>query len=63
MSNRILELVYELATPLTYQLSKQQIRSLVGVNNIFASTGDTSVEYRRDPSLIINEILSRLNNV
>ena len=57
------KLKFPLATPLTYQLSKQQIRSLVGENNIFASTGDVSVEYRRDPSLIINEILSRLNNV
>lgn len=41
------QLVYELTTPLTYQLSKQQIRSLVGENNIFASTGDSIVDYRK----------------
>ena len=38
--------VYELATPLTYQLSKQQIRSLVGENNIFADTGEVAVEWQ-----------------
>ena len=41
------QLVYELATPLTYQLSKQQIKSLVGENNIFADTGDSVVDYRK----------------
>ena len=41
------QLVYELATPLTYQLSKQQIRSLVGENKIFADTGDSVVDYRK----------------
>lgn len=47
--------VYPLATPLTYQLSKQQIRSLVGENNIFASTGAIKkVEYQ--PDNIVGEI-------
>lgn len=39
--------VYPLATPLTYQLSKQQIKSLVGENNFFANTGDSVVDYRK----------------
>ena len=46
-NNITTSIVYELATPLTYQLSKQQIRSLVGVNNIFADTGDSIVDYRK----------------
>ena len=41
------QFVYPLATPLTYQLSKQQIRSLVGENKIFADTGDSVVDYRK----------------
>lgn len=41
-----MQIVYELATPLTYQLSKQQIKSLVGVNNIFADTGEVAVEWQ-----------------
>jgi hypothetical protein len=40
------QLVYELATPITYQLSKQQIRSLVGENNVFADTGEVAVEWQ-----------------
>ena len=42
-----IQVVYELATPLTYSLTKQQIRSLVGVNNFFADTGDSVVDYRK----------------
>lgn len=34
------QVVYELATPLTYQLTAQQIKTLVGTNNVWASSGD-----------------------
>jgi hypothetical protein len=34
------QLVYELETPETYQLTPTQINALLGVNNIFADTGD-----------------------
>jgi hypothetical protein len=36
---------YPLATPITYQLSPQQIKSLLGSNNIWCDTGDVDVEY------------------
>lgn len=40
------KLVYELATPQTYQLTPTQISAIVGTNNIFTDTnGNTSVEY------------------
>lgn len=40
------KLVYELATPVTYQLTPTQISAIVGTNNIFTDTnGDTSLEY------------------
>lgn len=40
------QLVYELATPLTYQLTPQQINSLLGSNNIWNDTnGRTEVKY------------------
>lgn len=38
--------VYELATPLTYNLTAQQISTLLGENNVWASTGDVTVTYR-----------------
>ena len=40
------KLVYELATPVEYQLTPAQLRSLVGTNNLTSNTGDTvEVEY------------------
>lgn len=38
-----------------YQLSAVNIASLLGVNNIWADTGDIYVEYRADPTLYISE--------
>ena len=50
-------LVYELATPQTYQLTPQQVNSLLGVNNIWHdANGDTTVTYYVD----INAIMSQL---
>ena len=40
------KLVYELKTPITYQLTPTAIKSLDGVNNVFADTGDVDVEYQ-----------------
>ena len=40
------KLAYELATPVTYQLTPTQISAIVGTNNVFTDTnGDTSLEY------------------
>ena len=40
-----LEVCYELEAPLTYQLSPQQVRTVLGKNNIWADTGDSTVTY------------------
>ena len=45
--------VYELATPQTYQLTPTQINTLLGANNIYCDTGDTTIEYRADIDLLI----------
>ena len=42
-------LCYELATPLTYHLDPQTVRSLVGHNNIFSDTGNVALEYWAHP--------------
>lgn len=39
------QVVYELATPVTYQLTPTQINTLQGQNNIWADTGNISLEY------------------
>jgi hypothetical protein len=50
------QLVYELATPHTYQLSPTDVALLLGVNNVWADTGDSTVTYRADTKLYIQKI-------
>ena len=49
--------VYELATPITYPLTAQQVlETLYGTNNIWADCGDVEVEYRADTKFYIQKI-------
>lgn len=50
------KLVYELATPQTYQLTPQQISLLTGDNNIW-SDGAVTLEYGQNPSVLFNPTL------
>lgn len=55
------QLVYKLATPVTYQLTPTEIRSLLGTNNIWADCGAiTELKYTRDLNLCINDIIARI---
>jgi len=47
-------LVYEVATPTTVQLTPNEVRTLLGTNNIWADTGDSTVQYRADSKLYID---------
>lgn len=38
-------IVYTLASPITYQLTPQEISTIIGTNTIYADTGDTTVIY------------------
>ena len=40
IQNNDVEFVYELATPIEYDLTPQQINTLLGINNIWADTGN-----------------------
>ena len=40
-----MQIVYPLATPITYQLTPTQIKSLRGNNNAWCSTGDVDIDY------------------
>ena len=40
-----LQIVYPLAEPITYQLTPQEITTLLGVNNVWANTGYVTVTY------------------
>lgn len=55
------KLVYKLATPIEYDLTPTEIRSLLGLNNVFADCGAvTELKYTRDLNLCINDIISRI---
>lgn len=45
-------IVYELAEPVTYQLTAQEVTALIGQNNIFANTGNVSVQYKVKEDLV-----------
>ena len=50
--------VYPLATPQTYQLTPQEVSTILGRNNIFADCGNVTVQYRADTKLYIDKVLS-----
>lgn len=50
-------IVYELATPQTYQLAPTEVSTLLGENNVWADSGDVSVVYVRDLNIAINNLI------
>ena len=48
--------IYKLATPTTIQLTPAQVKTLLGLNNIFADTGDISLSYFTQNANAINDI-------
>ena len=52
------QIVYELATPITYDLTPVEVTTLLGVNNIWADTGDTALTYIAEPKRYINNQIS-----
>lgn len=60
-NNTPIEVVYELATPLTIQLPTTVVKSLRGVNNISANSGDVrDGKYIADASLTIASLDARI---
>lgn len=51
------QFVYELATPTTVQLTAQEVELLVGLNQIWANSGDVEVEYGTAPNVVYNPTL------
>ena len=57
LASNPLQVVYPLATPITYNLTPIEVKSLLGVNNIWSNAGDVEVEYRADTKLYIDKKL------
>lgn len=51
------DVIYELATPVTYQLDPVAVAMLRGTNNLWADTGDTTLAYRQDVGLLLEALL------
>ena len=52
-------LVYELATPVTYQLTPQEVNSLLATNNFFHdANGDTQVQYRSTSAVVDSKTIT-----
>lgn len=49
-----LQIVYKKRTPQTYQLTPQQIQTLLGTNNVWANSGDVEVVYIADTKLYVD---------
>lgn len=52
------EVVYELAQPTTYQLTPQEVTTLLGSNNVWSDTGDIDCGYVANTKLYIDSKLS-----
>ena len=58
------QLVYELATPQTYTFTAEQVKSLLGINNVWADCGDTQITaYYADKTLLITAAEQRVENL
>ena len=51
-------LYYQLANPITLEITTQDIPTLLGINNIFSDTGDVDVTIRADIGLYIDKRLN-----
>ncbi len=56
------QLVYELATPIIYHLTPTEVRTMLGQNNVWADTGDSTVEYYADTKRYIDKKIAELDN-
>ena len=58
------EIVYELVTPQTYQLTPTEVLTLLGENNIFANCGSIlNVTYKADTKLYIDNAISGVDEL
>ena len=55
-----LQFVLPLANPVTYQLTPQEVITLLGTNNIWADVGPVNVEYPVDTNLYINKKIQEI---
>ena len=62
LSANPLQVVYPLATPIVYNLTPVEIRTLVGQNTIWADTGEVTVMYAADTKAFIDNYIAARRN-
>ena len=55
------QLVYPTNDPQTYQLTPTEIQTLLGENNVWADSGDVEITYRRDISIVLENLENALS--
>lgn len=58
-----LQFCYKVATPTEIQLAPQEVRTLLGVNNVWSDGGDISVEYPADTKTYIDAKVAPVQDV
>ena len=53
-------LCFELATPLTYHLTANQIKTLLGSNTIWCDAGTVEIDYCKDLGILLNYVIALL---
>lgn len=54
-ANNTVQMVLYYATPQTYQLSANEVETLIGTNHVWSDAGDVTVEYGTDPYTMVND--------
>lgn len=54
-------IIYELATPLTFDLTPVEVTTLLGINNLWSNTGDIALTYRADTKKYIDSKIAELS--
>ena len=60
LSNNNVTVVYELDAPIEIQLTPQEVKTLLGANNIWSDSGSVEVEYRADTTLAYEELANAI---
>jgi len=54
--------IYELDTPLTYQLTPTEVKTILGLNNIWADTGSTNLTYITEAEQAVGTAIENAKN-
>lgn len=58
LGNNNVQVVFDLNDPITYQLTPTEVKSLLKNNNVWADTGDVTVEYVADTKTFIENLVN-----